>query len=154
MFLLLVFLHVATMFIAVAASYGPTAMFLLAVRSNRVESVNAVGRAVGPVVRWIPVLFGVGALFGVLAALVVGYNLLAPWLVISYVLFVIASVIGAAYTNPFTTRFTAAIGSTTEGPLPPAAAAMVRTPTFIAVQLLDFATIISLIAVMVFKPFS
>jgi uncharacterized membrane protein len=154
MFLFLVFLHIATMFIAVACSYGPTAMFLLAIRSNRIERVRAVGIAVGPIVKLIPILFAIGALFGLAAALVVGYNLFAPWLLISYALFGIASAIGAVYTGPFGNRLTQAFGSATEGPFPPAAAALVRNRTFLAIQVLDFAAILLLILDMVFKPFS
>jgi hypothetical protein len=153
-FLLLVFLHVLTMFVAVACSYGPTAMFLLAIRSNRIERARAVGLAVGPLIKLIPIVFGIGALFGLGAALVVGYNLFAPWLLISYALFGVASAIGAIYGGPFAGRLTQAFGVATEGPFPPAATALVRNRKFLAIQALDFATIVLLILDMVFKPFS
>jgi uncharacterized membrane protein len=154
MFLLLVFLHLAFVFAAVAVSYGPTAMFLLAVRSNRVEAVRSVGLAVAPVTRWIALLFIVGGIFGLAAAFVTGYNLLAPWLVISYVLFVVASLIGALYGGPLFQRVGAAIADIPSGPLPPAAANMVKSPVFLAMQVLDFSVILLLILDMVFKPFS
>jgi hypothetical protein len=66
----------------------------------------------------------------------------------------VASVIGAAYTGPFVNRLNAAIGDANSGPLPPAATTLVRNRTFLAIQVVDFATIVLLIAVMVFKPFS
>jgi len=149
----LVFGHIALMFLAVMMSYGPTLMFLLALRSNRVENLRAVGVAVQPVVRLIPVAYILAAVFGVAAAVVIGHDLFVPWLVISYVLFVILLVIGAAYAGPHMARIGDQVAQLPDGPLPPdvRAAAGGR---FVWFEVLDFVGLLAVIYVMVAKPFS
>jgi len=149
----LVFAHIALMFLAVMISYGPTLMFLLALRSNRVETLRAVGVAVQPLVRLIPVSYGLAAAFGVAAAVVIGHNLFVPWLVISYVIFVVLLVAGAAYAGPHLARVGAEIAQLPDGPLPPElrAAAGGR---FVWFEVLDFLGLLAVIYVMVAKPFS
>ena len=148
----LVFAHISLMFLAVTISYGPTLLFIFALRSNRVENVRAVGRAVQPVVRLIPVLFGLAAVFGVAAAVINTYNLLAPWLVISYVIFVVLLILGVAYAGPATARMGTAIADLPEGPLPEDVRASGRRFTWI--EALDFLGLLVVIYVMVAKPFS
>jgi uncharacterized membrane protein len=149
----LVFAHISLMFLAVMISYGPTLMFLLALRTNRVENLRAVGTAVQPVVRLIPGAYVLAAVFGVLAAVVIGYNLLAPWLFISYVLFIVLLVIGAAYAGPHMARVGAQIADLPDGPIP----AEVRSAAggrFVWFEVLDFLGLLAVIYVMVAKPFS
>ena len=154
MFGLLVFAHITAMFFAVLMSYGPTLMFLLALRSRRTENVRAVGIAVRPIVRAIPVVYGVGALFGVLAALTGGYNLLSPWLVISYVLFVVLLALGAVFAGPRMNRVGEMVATAPDGPLPPDVYAAATARGFVPIELLDFAGLVAVIFVMVVKPFS
>ena len=70
MFLYLVFLHIATMFTAVAISYGPLAVVRLAARTDRTETVRGVVAAGKPLGVAIPVLYVVGGLLGLAAAIV------------------------------------------------------------------------------------
>ncbi len=149
----LVFAHIALMFVAVMMSYGPTLMFLLALRSNRVENVRAVGVAVQPVVRLIPIAYVLAAVFGVAAAVVIGHDLFVPWLVISYVLFVVLLVIGAAYAGPHMGRIGAQVAQLPDGPLPPEVRAAAGG-RFVWFEVLDFAGLLAVIYVMVAKPFS
>ena len=149
---ILVFGHIALMFVAVMISYGPTLMFMLALQSNKVENVRAVGRAVQPIVRFIPVAYAAAAVFGVAAALTIGYNLLAPWLVISYVIFVVLLILGVAYAGPATAQIGAAVADLPDGALPEEVRAKGRR--FSLVETLDFVCLLVVIYVMVAKPFS
>ena len=100
---ILQFLHVLTMFAAVAtALIGEVALHMLG-RSGRVEGIRAVMTTLGPVMKLTPVLFVVGLLFGLAAAIVGGVNLLAPWLLASYVVFAIAMAVGALMSDPWAT---------------------------------------------------
>ena len=148
----LVFGHIALMFAGAMISYGPTLMFMLALQSNKVENVRAVGRAVQPIVRFIPVVYVLAAVFGVAAALTIGYNLFAPWLVISYVLYVVLLIVGAAYAGPVTARIGAAVADLPDGPLPEEVRATGRS--FSWIETLDFVGLLVVIYVMVAKPFS
>jgi hypothetical protein len=152
--LLLVFVHISLMFSAVAISYGPTLLFLIALRSGRTESVRAVGVAVAPVVRLIPIVYGLAAIAGVSAALVNEYNLLAPWLVISYVIFVALLTIGGAVAGPRLARVGQMVGPLPDGPLPAEVRATAMSGGFLWIELLDFLGLFAVIFVMVVKPFS
>jgi uncharacterized membrane protein len=151
---LLVWAHISLMFSAVTISYGPVLMFVLALQSGRTERLRAVTVAVQPVTRLIPVFYGLGALAGLAAALVIGFNLLAPWLVISYVLFVVLTGIGAALVGPRLQRVAAMVGPLPDGPLPDEVRAAVTAGGFLWIELLDFIGIFTVIFVMVVKPFS
>ena len=151
---LLLFGHISLMFAAVTISYAPTLLFLLALRSGRTEQLRAVTTAARPVVRLIPPTYGLAALFGLLTALQSGVNLLAPWLVISYVLFIVLTVIGAAIVGPHFERVGAIVGALPDGPLPPEARSAALAGGFLWIELFDFAGIFLIVFDMVVKPFS
>ena len=98
--LLLIFLHVMTMFVAVALSLGGTIFFVLAARTGRTEAVRSIGAFGRPATRYIPVLFIIGGILGLVTAIVLDYNLLAPWLIIAYSLFAALAVSGGALKRP------------------------------------------------------
>jgi hypothetical protein len=152
--LLLVFVHIALMFAGVVISYGPTLLFLLALRSGRTESLRSVGVAVAPVVRLIPIVYILAAIAGVAAALVNQYSLLAPWLVISYVIFIVLLVIGAVIAGPRMQRVGAMVGPMPDGPIPPEVRAVATGGGFVWIELFDFIGLFAVIFVMVVKPFS
>jgi hypothetical protein len=80
---ILLFVHISLMFGAVMISLGPALVMRIAERSGQVALVRGVAlesKAIGPA---IPILFISGGIFGLLTAITVGYNLLAPWLVIA-----------------------------------------------------------------------
>ena len=154
MFLLLVFLHIAFMFTAVALTYGPEILLLIGVRANRAESVRAVTTSTRPIAMVVPILYGLGGIFGLAAGLVAGYNLLAPWLLIAYAVFIALTVIGVAITGPNMERLATALAGAADGPLTGDAAAVVASPAFRIAAFLDFALLLLVLFAMVFKPFS
>lgn len=152
LFFLILFLHIATMFTAVAVSYGGVIFFLVALRTGDTQRVRAMTASAKPIARAIPILYVAGGALGLLAAIVTGYNLLAPWLIIAYVLFVVLMVIGALFTGRTIDRIGEDVASAPDGPLPTAVTA--RTRQFYQVEVFDFLLLFVIIFDMVVKPFS
>ena len=97
MFVLL-FLHLATVFTGVSLIFGSFAIALLAERAGRPSAIAAMyevryDRLIGPILV-------LGGAFGLLTGITFGYNLLAPWLIIAYVLFAVATVWGVRFSGP------------------------------------------------------
>ncbi len=154
MFLFLVFLHIVTMFTAVAISYGPLAVVRLAARTDRTENVRGVVAAGKPLGLAIPVLYVVGGLLGLTAAIVSSVNLLAPWLVIAYVLWVVAMLIGARLTGPWVERVGEAAVAAPDGPIGGPLQALLTDPRVLAINVIDVVVVVVIVFDMVLKPFS
>jgi uncharacterized membrane protein len=99
------------------------------------------------------VLFGVSGLFGLAAAINGGFGLLAPWLVISYVLFALLTIMGVAVSGPRMARIRRALADAPPGRLTADARALAADPVLRLVHVLDFVLLIGLVYVMVVKPF-
>ncbi len=82
------FLHISTMITAVTLALGPSLVFDRLAASGDVLATRAFLARMAVFDRFIGALFVLGALFGLLAATAIGFNLLAPWLVIAYLIFV------------------------------------------------------------------
>jgi hypothetical protein len=95
---LLLLLHILTMFTAVTMGAGTLLFVLVAARTGRTRTALEI--AALPTERFIPPTYMVGGLFGLAAGLAFGYNLLAPWLVIAYLLFAVATAWGIRVTSP------------------------------------------------------
>ena len=154
LFLLLVFLHIATMFAAVALTYGPETIILFSFRADNSSALRGILIATRPLARLVPMLFGLGGILGLLAAIVSGYNLLAPWLLIAYAVFIVLTLVGVGLTTPNLEALGAAVADVPDGPLPPAAVAVARSTRFRVAVVLDFVLLAVVIYDMVVKPFS
>lgn len=150
----LLFLHIATMFTAVTVGYGSGMVVELAHRTGQVAALRGVGMTVGRLEKVIPVLYITGGLLGLLTAISFGFNLLAPWLIIAYVLFLIAMVIGMVELGPRGKRLGMAIRNVPDGPIPAEISAILDNPRANAINVIDYAVVILLVFDMVVKPFS
>src|SRR6476660_9732294 len=110
------------MFAAVAVSYGGVFFFIVALRSGNTQPVRAMTSTAKQTARVIPILYVGGGVFGLLAAIIAGYNLLAPWLIIAYVLFVALNIEGAVFTGPAIQKIGEVVSTAPDGPLPAEAA--------------------------------
>jgi hypothetical protein len=151
---LLLFLHITTMIAAVTVSYGPSLAFRMAVRTGQVSSVRGALASAQPLGPWIPILYVAGGVFGLLTAISFGSNLLAPWLVIAYVLWVVAMLTGLAIHAPHARRLGPLVAATPDGPIPPDLGAVLADPRERAASILDYVVIVAILFDMVFKPFS
>ena len=152
--LLLTFLHIAGMFIAVMVAFGSGLVMRFAYMTGQVAAVRGVGMASVRLGRFIPILFIIGGLLGFLTAISSGVDLLAPWLVIAYVLFAIAMLIGIVENAPWGRRMGALLAQTPDGPLTPEIRAMFTDTRVVALTVVDYAVVVLVIFDMVVKPFS
>jgi hypothetical protein len=148
-----VFLHVLTMFVAIAIS-GGVELFLMRVAQTRdASTIRAVFELHQKLVRFIPITFMVGLAFGVAAIFVNGFNPFAPWLLLAYPLFVAGILTGAFGVGPWAEGVIAASALSGEGSAA-ALAAAVTSPRGRNAMLLFWAITAAIIFVMVMKPLS
>jgi hypothetical protein len=88
------FLHLAFIFTAITVGYGVTLMLRVGYMSGQVGVLRGIGFAAGKLGPAVGPLFIVGGIFGLITGIATGTDLLAPWLVIAYVLYAIAMAIG------------------------------------------------------------
>lgn len=146
-----VFLHVLTMFVAVAMAYGP-AMMMLAAR-NDVGTLRGVMAANSKLQRFVGAAFALGIVFGFVAIFVHGFNPTAPWLLIAYALVVASLVVTFAFTNPWLNRVAGAVAGNSSDEPTPELRELLRSPRNLVMLAVDAGIIVALIADMVLKPF-
>jgi hypothetical protein len=148
-----VFLHVLTMFVAVALAYGPTALMVVATRNRDVRALRSITatynrlgeRVIGPT-------FGIGILFGFAAVFFHGFDPLQGWLVIAYVLVVLAIVVTFKFTSPWLGRVQAAAEASPDDQMSMELSELVNSPRNRILLAVDALIIVALIADMVLKP--
>ena len=144
-----VFLHVLTMFAAVAVTGGGDLLFYRIARTRDAAVIRGAGAAFGRLGRIIPVLFLVGVAFGVAAIVVHRFDPFATWLLVSYVLFIVGLTLGNVVNGRWAARVTAAADE--PDPALETAVADPSGPIGIAVFWVLVGAIVFL---MVVKPFS
>jgi hypothetical protein len=149
-----IFLHVATVFAAVAVSVVPEFLMHRMAASGDVSGVRSFGRVYQQLGTLIPVLFGIGAVLGILAAVFNHLDLLQPWLLIAYVMFVIATILGAGIQGPWAQRLGKAAFQS-QGDTPSAEFTAIAHDDRARMAMYAVAVIILLFILdMVFKPFT
>ena len=146
-----VFLHILTMFTAVAMAYGP-AMMILAVRGD-VPTLRGVMTANNRLSRLVAPTFGLGIVFGFVAIFVHNFDPLRPWLLIAYGLVVASLVMTFVFTNPWLRSVSAAVEASPEEAPSAELNALIDSPRNRLLLVLDALIIAALIADMVLKPF-
>jgi uncharacterized membrane protein len=148
------FVHIGLMFSAVTISFGPSLVMRIAERSGQMALVRGVAIASKPIGPAIPIVYVAGGILGLLTALNVGYNLLAPWLVIAYVLFLVAMITGATINRTFLIRLAPLLQDAPDAELTEPVRALFAEPRYRLVNVLDYVVVLALIFDMVAKPFS
>lgn len=148
-----IFLHIATMFTAVAITIGPSLLLRRIGRSGDVPAIRRSFAMAAPIIRFVPPLYILGAALGIVAIFTNGFDPFQPFLLIAYVLFVVAVVVGIRFTEPWLKAVTQASAESPDATPSPALTASLQAP---AGRLLDwFDPIIILVFIfdMVVKPF-
>ncbi|HEX8025904.1 MAG TPA: hypothetical protein VF484_06855 [Candidatus Limnocylindrales bacterium] len=148
------FLHISVIFTAITVGYGITLVLRLAYMSGQVGILRGAGFAAGKVGPFVPPLFIAGGIFGLLTALATGTDLLAPWLVIAYVLFLLAMAIGIFETAPTGRKLGAILRTAPDGPLPAEVRELFDSQRAKALLVIDVLIPFVFIFDMVVKPFS
>jgi len=151
---LTLWLHITAMVTAVTLSYGPSFLVDRAYRSGQVAAVRAVAQLAAPLGPLIPVFYVSGGLLGLWTAINFGYDLLAPWLVIAYVLFAVPMITGFTFSRTFAPRLVQATTGVPDGPVPPPVVALFSDPRYRLVTVIDYLVILGILFDMVVKPFS
>jgi hypothetical protein len=150
---LLVFLHISVMFSAVAISQGPAFLLYRAMRRNDVAAIRAIGGQFATIGPKIGMVFGVGVVIGLITVFVGGWNPLSTWLLIAYVLTVVAMLTPRVLTAPRMMRVgRAAVQSPLEAPSPELRSEIAAATQ--PVYWLDAAILVLFVIDMVVKPFS
>lgn len=152
--LVLIFLHITVMFTAITVAYGGGLVMRMAYMTGQVAAVRGVGMALARTAPAIPVLFITGGTLGLLSAIAFGQNLLAPWLIIAYVLFVIAMGIGIVENRPWAMRLGALLATTPDGPITPEVRAMFTSTRVVGLTIIEYVIVATILFDMVVKPFS
>ncbi len=152
MFVLFKYLHVLTMFAAVAAAIVPELVLHAVARRGDVAGLRGLLPTAEKAGKLIPMLFVTGLVFGIIAAVAGEFDLLRPWLIASYVLFAIALGVGALVSDPWAKRLgEAAFASPTDAPSAELQAAIHDRRGTIASTIL-MTMIVVILFLMVVKP--
>ena len=151
--MIFIFLHVFTMFLAVALAVGSELVLHRVAATENVAAIRTIFGAAKPLVKAIPMAYGIGFLLGIVAAIVASFNLLAPWLLISYVLFIITSVLGGRVIGGWAEKVEQAAAQN-QGDTPSAELkALLHDQRATQGIIANLIVIALIIAMMVFKPF-
>jgi hypothetical protein len=149
-----VFLHVATMFTAVAASVGPNFLLRRVAGSGDVPAIRKTFALGAPLSKAIGPLFTLGAALGIVAIFTNDLNPFEPFLVIAYVMFVAATVVGLAFDAPWERRVTQLAAESPDDAPSAALAAVLHDGRMVWVAWFDRLIIVAFVFDMVIKPFS
>lgn len=119
-FVIFRYLHVVTMFFAVALAISGELVLRRVAQSREPAAIRVAVARTKPLSSISGGLFLLGAAFGVIAAITGQIDLLRPWLVMAYLAFVAAFAIGFTITDPWVARLERAVGaSPADGPTEP-----------------------------------
>ena len=148
-----VFLHVVTMFAAVAISIGPTLILRRIGQSGDVPAIRRAFALSAPIVRAIPAVFGLGALLGVVAIFANGFDPFQPFLLIAYALFIIATIVGAVISTPWFKKVTQLAAESPEASPSAELSAALDDPRARFTDWFDPLIILAFLFDMIIKPF-
>jgi uncharacterized membrane protein SirB2 len=107
------FLHIAAMFGAVMVTAGGALMATWAIRRRDLEALRTYFRMAPRIDAVGGLLFLAGIVLGVINAWVIGWDLLASWLIAAYVLVVLIIIVGGLM-RPYLARVKAALAASDE----------------------------------------
>jgi Predicted integral membrane protein (DUF2269) len=148
------FLHIVAMFAAVSIFVGQGLLETAVARSG---DVRALRRVLVVEDRFAPLggaIFVLGIVFGLVAAIAGGFDLMQAWLVIGYVLAALILIVAFAYHVPASSRLKALAEASPDDVPSPELRAATRAPLVLVVNVLDVLLWVAVIFVMVVKPFS
>lgn len=152
-FIVFKYVHVAAMFFAIALALSTEQVVRRVAGSGDPRAIaTAVSRS-EPLARLSDALFGIGIVAGIIAALTGNMNLLAPWLVLSYVAVAAAFALGMLVIAPWSKRLEAAAAASPDGTASPELRAVIDDGQARAGSWALVGLIALLVFLMVVQPF-
>ena len=145
------FLHILSMFSAITVIVGAELLANVAIRRRDLGMLRAYFRLGAKADQIGMVLLVLGIVFGVMAAVTVGWDLLTGWLVVAYVLVALTLAVGFS-SVPYLGRLEAALPETDEVSPSPELESLLRSPTPLVTSGTTIVLTALIIADMVFKP--
>ena len=147
------FLHIVTMFFAVALAVSGELVVRRVAASCDPRAIAVTTGQVKPLGNLAGGLFVVGLVFGVLAAIAGQIDLLRPWLISAYVAFAAAMAVGLTITDPWLNRLQAAAAASPQGAPSAELLAVIEDPRARVGTALLMGLVVVLVFIMVVKPF-
>jgi len=148
------FLHIAAMFCAVGVSVGTDIMAHRIAGTGDVRSIRTFFVQARQLVMLMPILFLTGLALGLVTAVSGALNLLAPWLVIAYILFALTLALHATIGARWFRRMDALAVASPDAQASPELLAEARAPSARYLTWYTIAMVIFFVFLMVTKPFS
>ena len=146
------FLHIAFIFGGITLIYGTEILLHRIGRSGDTRAIRTAFDMARPVAMAGPAIFWIGIAFGLTAGVVNGYNLLAPWLLATYVLVAALLVAGLTITVPWMNRVGALASAAPDGPASPELSAALHDRSVTMLIYVFIVVDVAILALMVFKP--
>jgi hypothetical protein len=147
------YLHIVSMFFAIALAVSTELVLRRVAESGDAHAIATTVTRVRPLGNVSTVLFLAGIAFGIVAALTGQMNLLAPWLILSYIAVASAFAIGIFITDPWVSRLESAATADADASSAELAGVVAEAPARIGTWVL-MALIATLVFLMVVKPFA
>lgn len=148
------FLHIAFMFGAVGMFVGGGILDNRVQQSRDVRAIRTVIAAESRLAPVAGVLMVLGIIFGFVTAVAGGFDLLAPWLLVTYGLVLVVILIGALYHGPHDKKMEEAVAASSDDqPSSQLTALITGTGGRRVVNVIDGVLWAAIIFVMVVKPF-
>ncbi len=148
------YLHIASMFFAVALALSGEIVLRAVANSAEVVAIRTTAARVRPLANISTVLFLAGVGFGILAALAGQIDLLATWLILAYVAFVAAMALGITISDPWVGRLERAAAESPPDAASDALRAVIADPLARAASWALMVLVALIVFVMVVKPFA
>ena len=148
------FLHIAAMFCAVGVSVGTDIMAHRVAGTGDVRSIRTFFAQARQLVMLMPILFLTGLALGLVTALSGALNLLAPWLVIAYVLFALTLALHATIGARWFRRMDELAVASAEDHASVELLAVAGAPSARYLTWYTIAMVVVFVFLMVTKPFS
>lgn len=145
------FLHILSMFAAVTVVVGTEWWATYAVRRRDAGALRAYFRVAPQAEKVGTILFLAGIVFGLIAAVVIGWDLLVPWLLLTYVLVIVTIAVGFA-TAPYLKRVEAALPQDGGDATGADFEAITSSRTALVASAISALAVAAIVALMVYKP--
>lgn len=152
-FLAFKYVHVLAMFFAIALALSTEQVVRRVAGSGDPRSIETAVSRSEPLNNASDALFGVGIVAGIIAALTGNMNLLAPWLILSYLAVAAAFAVGMLVIAPWAKRLHAAAAASTDGAASAELRAVIDDPGARAGSRVLVGLIAVLVFLMVVQPF-